>query len=168
MQIAAFVFGILAVLTFLLSYQCRSRKNIILLNIISRMLYVAQYLCLGAYDGIALDSCAAVSSALAARKDHPRIARRRRLVFLLANALLCAAGLLFYRNVFSLVGLVAAIVETCALWLDRESSIRWLTLVSAPIWFAYNFANGAVGSMVGNVLTVVSVGIALYRHRSRA
>lgn len=56
------IVGLLAVATFLLSYQERDRKNIILLNTISRCLYILQYLLLGAFSGVVLDILGAISS----------------------------------------------------------------------------------------------------------
>ena len=51
----AHILGILAVAAFLLSYQFKTRRNIIAVNLISRVLYVLQYVFLGALDGAALD-----------------------------------------------------------------------------------------------------------------
>ena len=55
MYIAAQIVGIIAVSTFLLSYQLKKRKNIIMMNATSSVLYVLQYILLGAFEGAALD-----------------------------------------------------------------------------------------------------------------
>ena len=44
-----FIIGILAVAAFLFSYQQKKRTNIILFNVISRVLYIIQYCLLGAF-----------------------------------------------------------------------------------------------------------------------
>ena len=49
------VVGITAVVLFVLSYQLKNRRTIVLCNAASRVLYVAQYLLLGAFEGALLD-----------------------------------------------------------------------------------------------------------------
>ena len=55
MYIIAQIVGILAVATYLLSYQLKKRKHIILVNATSSFLYVLQYTLLGALEGAAID-----------------------------------------------------------------------------------------------------------------
>ena len=70
--------GILAVATFLLSYQQKKRRNIILLNSLSRVLYILQYLLLGAYAGAVLDVLGTLSSLRAAKQGSGFIKKTRR------------------------------------------------------------------------------------------
>ena len=65
MVILAQLVGLLAVAVFLLSYQQRKRKNIILCNSVSRVLYVVQYVMLGAFEGAVLDVLGTLSSVMA-------------------------------------------------------------------------------------------------------
>ena len=55
------IIGFLSVVLFLLSYQQKKRKNIILFNVVSRALYIVQYLLLGAFEGAVLDILGAIS-----------------------------------------------------------------------------------------------------------
>jgi hypothetical protein len=55
MKTVALIFGLFAVGFFLLSYLQKKRTNIVILNFTSRVLYVAQYLILGAFEGAVLD-----------------------------------------------------------------------------------------------------------------
>lgn len=58
MIIAGNILGLLAVAMFVLSYQMKSARNIIILNAGSRLLYIAQYILLGAFEGALLDTIA--------------------------------------------------------------------------------------------------------------
>lgn len=62
--------GILAVVSFLLSYQQKKRKNIIIWNSTSRVLYIVQYIMLGAFKGAVLDVLGTVSSVAAQNKEN--------------------------------------------------------------------------------------------------
>ena len=55
MNIIATVVGLCAVIIFVLSYQLKTRRAIIFFNAGSRILYVTQYILLGAFEGALLD-----------------------------------------------------------------------------------------------------------------
>lgn len=164
MTLLANILGILAVGMFVLSYQRKTRRGILLLNAGSRVFYVLQYLLLGAFEGAVLDVVALLVSVLARGKD--RILRKRDLylVILGANLFVVAVGLAFYQNVFSLLPIAGVLLETGALWLSREKQIRFLSFFAAPFWLAYNLIFSAYGSAAGNVLTMLSIGLAIARH----
>ena len=68
MEILSFIVGIIAVAFYFLGYLQKKRSNIILMNLTSRILYIIQYLLLGAIEGAMLDIAGAVSSVLAQKK----------------------------------------------------------------------------------------------------
>ena len=55
MNILATILGLCAVLMFVLSYQLKSRRGSIFFNASSRILYVVQYILIGAFEGTLLD-----------------------------------------------------------------------------------------------------------------
>ncbi len=159
----AHVLGALAVVTFLLSFQMKTRKKIIAVNLTSRLLYILQYLVLGAFEGAALDFSGFVLSFFAKYKEKEFITKHFKVVVIVVNLFLLGIGFTLYENVFSLFAILGIILEITALWLTKEKSIRLLSLASAPFWFVYNFANCAYGSAVGNILMMVSIGVAIFR-----
>ena len=72
MKILANVIGILAVIMFVVSYQLKSRRSIIFFNAGSRILYIAQYILLGAFEGALLDMIAFLISLIYRAKDTKR------------------------------------------------------------------------------------------------
>ena len=59
--------------------------------------------------------------------------------------------------------MLGIIFEIMALWLTKEKNIRILSMVAAPFWLAYNLANSAYGSVVGNVFVIISIIVAMAR-----
>ena len=168
MQTAAFVTGLCAVCLCLLCYQFRNRKAIIACNVLSRVLYVSQYLLLFAFEGAAMDLSAIPASMLAARKHTPFVARHKMSFWLVGNMAGVAIGWMFWENVFSLLPIVGVLFEINALWMTKEKHIRLVSLASVPFWMSYNLLCGAYGSVIGNVLMIVSILTALYRHDRNA
>ena len=159
----AHILGILAVATFLICFQFKTRKNIIIMNLISRMLYILQYILLGAFDGAALDFSGFLLSFFARYKEKETVKKYFTVILITVNLVLLVIGLAMYENVFSLFALLGITTEITALWLTKEKNIRILSLVAAPCWLIYNLANGAYSSVVGNVLVIVSILIAMFR-----
>lgn len=169
MKIIPQIIGLIAVATFLLSFQQKKRKNIILFNLISRCLYILQYLLLGAFTGAVFDILAAVSSAFAGKKHLNFIKKHIKAVIIITNICIFAAGVIIAfsnKSFLDLFALAGVLLEINALWLTSEKAIRWVSLFSAPFWFTYNFLSCAYGSALGNIFMMISIIIAMIRYRN--
>ncbi len=169
MKIAAQIIGLLAVATFLLSYQQKKRNHIIWLNFASRCLYILQYLLLGAFTGAILDILAAVSSAFSGKKHADFIKKHVKWFVIIINACFLAVGLVLAfinKSFLDFFALAGVLFEINALWLTDERAIRWVSLFAAPFWFIYNFLSGAYGSAIGNIFTILSILIAMMRYKN--
>lgn len=164
MQTAAFIIGLLAVACFLLSYQMKRRKGIILLNATSRALYILQYILLGAFDGAALDVTGMIASLLAGKKDAALIKKHLKLFIIGIDVIIIVSGLIFYRNIFSLFPIVGVLLHTSAFWLENEKHIRLVSLLGSPFWLVFNITSGAYGSAIGDTLSIISILIAIFRY----
>ncbi len=159
----AHVLGILAVLAFLLCFQFKTRRNIIALNLTSRLLYIAQYILLGAFEGAVLDFAGFLMSFFAGYKEKEFFKKHMTAIMIGVNLVLVIAGLAMYEDIYSLFAILGIVFEVSGLWLTKEKNIRILSLIAAPMWLTYNLANMAYGSVVGNVLTMLSIIIAMVR-----
>ena len=161
---AALIVGICAVIIYLIGYLQKKRKSIIVFNLSSRILYIVQYFLLGAYEGAVLDVCGAVSSVLAQNKDKKFMKKVLPMVFVSVNLAIIGAGLLLYVNFFSLLPIAGVLLHTSAFWINNEKTIRIVSLLGCPFWLIYNFASGAYGSCIGDILSMVSIGISMIRY----
>lgn len=167
MKTIATIVGILAVTLYISSYQFKNRKTIVAVYSTANLLYVLQYILLGAYTGMAMDTISFVSSVLARKRHTPFIQKYYKLVIAAMIISMITAGVLLYQNIFSIVAVCAAIIETSAIWCTEERKIRILTLCGSPFWLTYNLASCAYGSAIGNVINICSLLIALFRYRSQ-
>jgi len=158
------IIGIMGVIAYVLSYQMKKRNNIVLVNIISNVLYVLQYVLLGAFEGAAIDSLSAFSSIAAYNKNKAFISKHIKLVVFIINLSIFISGMALYRNIFSLCSIIGAILQTSACWLSNEKQLRILSFLGTPFWLVYNFTSEAYGSTVGTVLSMISIGLAIYRY----
>lgn len=164
MKEIAFVVGIVAVILYLLGYLQKKRNAIIALNLSSRILYIVQYILLGAFEGAALDVCGSVSSVLAQNKDRKFMKKALPFIFIGVNLGIIAVGLLLYENIFSLLPIIGVLFHTSAFWISNERAIRIVSLIGCPFWLVYNFVSGAYGSCIGDVLSMVSICVSMVRY----
>ncbi len=166
--IVAQAVGLVAVCLFLLSYQMKTRRGIIAMNLSSRILYIVQYLLLGAISGAVLDILGSVASVVAEKRDTPFIKKHIRLVFVLVNISIIGTGVaiaIANRSWLDLLPIFGVLLHTGAFWLSRERVIRIVSLIGSPFWLTYNFASRAYGSAIGDLLTMGSIVIALIKYR---
>ena len=91
MKLTATIVGLMAVAVFVLSYQLKTRRSIIIFNAGLRVLYVAQYILLGAFGGAPLDLVALLVSI---------VCKKVRKIFknLLTNQIECGTILYVEKN----------------------------------------------------------------------
>ena len=124
---------------------------------------------LGAFSGAVLDILGALSSVVAGRKHTDFIKNHTKAVIISINSLIIIAGIsiaLINKSWLDLFSLIGVLLHTSAFWISDERIIRRVSLLGSPFWFIYNFSSFAYGSAVGDVLTICSILIAMYRHRS--
>ena len=167
MQTLSLIIGLTAVAFYFLGYPQKKRENIIALNVTSRLLYILQYILLGAFEGAALDIAGAISSVLAGKKNSGFVKKHTKLIFSAINIIIIAVGLCLYKNVFSLLPIAGVLLHTVAFWIDDEKIIRIVSMAGSPFWLVYNFVSRAYGSCVGDLLSMVSIGISMYRYDIR-
>lgn len=172
-EILSLIAGVLAVAFFLICFQLKKRKSIIICNITSRVLYIAQYCLIGQFVGAVMDVAAVPSSTIASKKDNKFVSKFKIPLIILVNAIIIAVGFLTIflienGNLIGLLSIAGVLFETIALWFNSEKLIRICSLFGAPCWFVYNIICGAYASAVGNVLTVISIVVALCRYNSSA
>ena len=163
MEILANIIGVIAVSLFVLSYQQKTSKGIVLCNTFSRLLYVVQYTLLRAFEGMVLDLVGIVASVLAQKKDTPFIKKYIKFFFIGINLVIIITGLLLYKNIFSLLPIFGVLLHTGAFWLKDEKWIRRVSILGSPFWLVYNLKSLAFGSALGDVFTIVSLLIAMFR-----
>ena len=164
MEIIAFIVGLVAVVIYLLCFQQKKRGGIILFNITARALFIIQYVLLSAFEGAVLDVAGIVATFLAQKKNTPLVKKYLKWVIIGTNLFIVVMGALVYENLLSLLPIVAVLLQVNALWLDKEKHIRLVSFWGAPFWLVYNFVSGAYGSCIADVLSMVSIGVAMFRY----
>ena len=166
--IASQIIGLAAVVLYLLSFQMKKRKQIVWTTCLSNVLYVLQYILLGAFSGAVMDFLSSVCSFFAGKKNAPAFKRYSKWIALGTSGVLAAVGVaiaVVQKDPVELIPIVGALLQTGGLWFEKEQTIRKFGLASAPFWLVYNFISQAYGAALGSVLAICSSVIAMVRYR---
>ncbi len=164
------IIGVAAVALYLLSFQLKKRKQIVLATCLSNAFYVLQYVLLGAFSGAVMDFLTTVSSFFAAKKNDPRLRRYAKWIAASNLCLITAVGIalaIIRKDPIELLPIAGALFQTGGLWFENEQTIRKFGLCSAPFWLIYNFISQAYGAALGSVLAICSGVIAMIRYRKK-
>ena len=167
-EIVANGIGLVAITLYVLGYLQKTRKNIILVSVISKVLYVLQYILLGAISGAILDIVGALSSILAERKNKIGFIKKHTVLFVVVMDSLIVAGgaVLFFvfGDKYALFSTLGVLLHTSAFWIDDEKRIRRLSFCGSPFWFIYNFMSKAYSCCIGDLLSMVSIVSSMIRY----
>ena len=164
MELAAQIVGITAVLLFALSYQPKKRSTIIALNATSRVLYVIQYIMLGAFAGAILDVVGLIAAIIVGQKD--KFKHHRKLILILTLLTIVIIGgctAVVNQNIIDILPIFGVCLQISALWASDTNRIRKLSLIGSPCWLVYNVISKAYGSVLGDIAGIISIIIALLR-----
>lgn len=167
MELIAFIVGLAAVALYLLGYLQKKKGAIMALNLSSRILYILQYILLGAIAGAILDVAGAIATVIAGKKNNSFIKKHLTAVIIAVNALIIGSGIFVMlrgNDPWGVLPIIGVMCHVNAFWFDREKTVRRLSILGSPFWLAYNFLSKAYGSCIGDILSIVSLGISMFRY----
>lgn len=164
MEAIAHIIGVAGIIAFVISYQQRTRKGIIISSIIARGLFIAQYVLLGAYEGAIMNFVGNFSAILAENKEKSFIKKNRYWFVGIVYITTILSGILTWESAVSFLPVIAMLLQNTALWATRERTIRILSLLGLPFWFSYNTLSGAYTSMISDIFCATSLIVALIRY----
>lgn len=170
-EITAQVVGIIAMLFYILSYQQKTSKGVIVMQLFGGALFTVSYFMLGAMVGALLNLLAVFRAVVYSNKENFR-ADSKVWLFLFTTlfglsfvltftvfgkAFTVGSALLEFLPVFAMV------VVTIGFYVNKAAFIRKMALISCPCWFIYNIFNLAVGAIICDSVSLCSAIIGIIR-----
>ena len=170
-ELAAQAIGIVAMAFNILSYQQKTQKTVILFQMIGGMLFALNFLMLGAIVGGIMNIIAAIRAIVFMNKKIHNADKRIVIgVFALLYALSYVLTFTVFEKEFTIINgiiellpIIAMTATTISFCLRDARSIRRYGLVSSPLWLIYNSVNFAIGAIICEVLSLLSIIIGIIR-----
>lgn len=175
MQLVVQMIGIIAMAFNILSYQGKSSRRIMLMQMAGTLLFTVHMGILGAATGAVMNLLGMLRALVYAYKEKTHADSVGWVVgfeaaYIVYYALLFACfgvqptlGNLLL-NLLPVIGMTAM---TIAYYVGSARAIRMLGLISSPVWLVYNWINGSVGGVLCECITLASIIGGLLRYRGQ-
>ena len=171
MEFAAQAIGILAMLVNIVSYQFKSRKNVLFCMFAGSTLFAVNMFMIGAVMGGILNIVGIARALVYINKDKLKIPiKLLNTLFILVYAASYALSFTVFNTepilknfILELLPAIGMSVMTIALSGNDAKKIRLLGFVNSPCWLIYNCFNFAVGGILCEVFSLVSITAAFIR-----
>lgn len=160
MFIIAQIFGLVCLVSYILSTQTNKRKTFMKYRIVSDISSGLQYLFLGAMAGFAINIVATIRNLLISKHTRENISTRNIVLILV---LTIGFGFLFYDGAVSLLVIVYSCITSIFLAQKNMTIYRVSQILSSPLIIFYNIFTGAYVGLAVAVLQVVFVSIGVHK-----
>lgn len=162
MFIMAQISGIIANILFAISPQQKSKNKVIFFQMLSSIAFCIQYLLLGAYSGIAALMLSMIITLIfwIYSNQNKKIPFYWLGIYIIANII---AGIFTYTNIVSVFPIIISVLYIYGIWQENLKVNRIIIFFGSIGWIIYNFLVGAYASSIGNVVSLVSAIIAIWR-----
>lgn len=155
------IIGFIALVFAMVSYQMKTQKKIVLIQIVSCSFFALHFLMLGAYTGALMNLIAAIRSVVFANKDKKWGRSNWWIVFF---SLVCVVAVGFtWEGTLSLMPMAGMVLTSVAWGIEKASLVRLISLPSSPLWIVYNFICGSTAGVLTEVFVMISIITAMIR-----
>lgn len=171
MRILTQMISIVAMAIALLSFQQKKQRRILLLQFCSSTLFAVHFYMLGAVTGCLLNLIGIVRAAVFANRgkkwaDHiawPFLFCASFVAVYLVNFFVLKLPITTANLLIQLLPTLGMFSTTISFRMKKAAQVRLFSLVSSPLWFAYNAINGSIGGMLTEVFVMVSILVGMLR-----
>ena len=158
--IIAQVFGGFALIIYIISFYKDTKKQLLKYQIFSSLLYIIQYIFLGAYTVCLMSLICIIRNSIFSYYDNQKIPVHS-LIFVII--LMIIFSIFTFYGFISLLPMFESIMYSVALWGGNLKTIRLAEIVSCIIYIFYNICVGAYVGLIGTIIELVTAVIAFYK-----
>ena len=171
MQILIQGIGIVAMALYIFSFQFKTKKSILTVQLFSSMLFMVHFGLIGAITGSILNGIGALRALVISSRPKKWAMHKAWIPFFFVCyfASYALTFLVFRREptvfnlLLELLPVAGMIVTTFAFLSEKERGVRLLSLVNSPLWLTYNAVSGSIGGTLTESFSLVSILVAIFR-----
>lgn len=154
--------GILDILFSYFIFSQKNNKSILKFKLMSDLMWVAHFMLIGAYTGMATTSLSLIREILFINRDKSKMLQSKWWIAVFCfGYCLCAAAT--WGGVWSLFPPVASCLATIGFWNRNVKTIRIVNLVVCVCMLIYGVATHSLATVINQIYTVVSIFVILVR-----
>ena len=155
------IIGFVAMTIIVASYQQKSHKKILTLQMISGFLFTVHYLLLGAYTGAAMNLLGAFRSLVYSNRSQKWASSVLWPIGFSVSFLI--SGILTWENTFSIFPLIAMLMSSVVHWIEKPKINRIFSLPTSTGWLIYNIKTLSYPGIITEIFVLTSIVIGIVR-----
>lgn len=152
------LFGIVALVILILSFQKNNKKTLLKYQIFSSLFFAMQYLCLNAITGCLMNLMTMIRNVV-----YKKLKKTPLLFLILIIISMIILTVFSYNGLISLLPTIAVILYSIALWQKNLKITRITEIVSCSLFIIYNINVLAISGLISTIIELVFAVIAVYR-----
>lgn len=161
MKVFAWIFGISGIVANLVIYQQKNRSKLLTAKLVADILWTLHYAFLSAWSGAAVCAIGVFRETIFINNQKSWAKSRLWLIFFLMCAVLSA--LFTWKNIFSILPACASLLSVVSFWIGNPKLTRVFQLPISVAFLIYDIMNYSHTGMISEIMTIISIIIALYR-----
>ena len=153
------LFGIIALVILIMSFQKNKKDTLLKYQIFSSLLFALQYLFLNAISGC-LMNLMTMARNLIYKKFNDKIPIKYLILVIICMIIL---SFISYNGIISLLPTLAVIIYSIALWQKNLTVTRIAEIISCSLFIIYNIKVLAISGFVSTLIEMFSAIIAIYK-----
>ncbi len=153
--------GCLGMVLAFISFQKGNREGIIFFQIMASTVFTLHFTLLGAYTGAVLNLLGILRNVVFLHREKSWANKKIWLYLFLA--LFIIAGIITYKNIFSLFPMLGMCIASVALWMRNSRHTRFIVIFSSPCWLIYNIVNSSYPGILTESFVLISLSISIIR-----
>ena len=158
------VLSILGMILTILSFQMKTRKQIIVMQTAGSALFLLSYLFLKSWAAVYLNVVFLIRNIVFYFSGEKKWAQNKLWLGILLLAVV-AAGSVGLRSWLDLLPIIGSVFGTVAMYMKNENMLRILKLGDSPCWLIYNCTVPSTGGIICEIFNIVSIVVGLVRYK---
>jgi len=157
--------AIIAVTLFLISFHAKTRKSILLLQLVGLIIWAVHFFLLNAWTGAVLMIINGIITAIFLFKTDTKKLNNP-IILLVALIIFFIVTIVTWTGFYSLLPFLGVSSITIAKWQNHPSRIRLISIPASIFWVIYDSFVGAYGSIIAEVLIILSIILSLLHNQN--
>lgn len=158
------ILSIIGMALTIVSFQMKTRKQIILFQTAGSAFFLLSYILLGSWSGVYLNVVYLARNVVFYFGKDQKWAQHKAWLYILLCAVVLA-GAAGYRTWLDILPIIGSVFGTFALYMKDENKLRLLKLGDSPCWLIYNCTVPSTGGIICEVFNMISIVVGLIRYK---
>lgn len=163
-EIIGQIFSVLGMILTVISFQFKTKKQILLIQTIGSGFFLISYILFGSWSGVYLNVVFVIRNVIFSFGVDKKWAQSR-VWFIVILIAVVISGALGYNSYWDILPIAGSIFGTIAAYVKNENTFRLLKLGDSPCWLIYNCSVHSIGGIICEIFNILSIILGLIRYR---